>query len=105
MERFPGESNNDYHRRLVQANRAQQQIDLTAARAEAERTGKQRFDHEVFSRAYHKVRPYLPTPEEIEVEYYLDYPQTRNLEEFMQALFQTDLYDGSAMRLDPPALS
>jgi hypothetical protein len=101
MERLPGESNNQYHTRLVQANRAQQQIDLTAARAEAERTGKQPFDDETFRRAYHKVRPYLPTLEEMEIEYYLDYPRTRNLDEFMQALFQTDLYDGSDMRLDP----
>ena len=101
MERLPGESCNHYHGRLVEAIRAQRRSDLLAARLEAERTGKQPFDCATFGQAYHAVRPYLPDCEEMEAEYYLDYRSVRNLDEFMQALLQADLYDGSDMRLDP----
>ena len=100
MERLPGESSSDYHTRCYQASRVQRQLDLQNAREEAGRSGKQPFDYQSFLPAYHQIKPYPPTPEDMEMEYYLDYRNVRNLEEFIQALFETDLYDGGDMHLD-----
>ena len=100
MERLPGESANEFHHRLCQAIQAQRLLDLKAARAEADQSGKQIFDYESFRQAYQRVRPYRPGSQEMEMEYYLDYRAVQNLDEFVKAIFQTDLYDGGDMHPD-----
>lgn len=98
---YPGESDLEFHQRLVAEQRAEQQKRLDQAREEANRTGKEPFDYSRFSRRYREVAATLPGPEAMEAEYYLQYRSTQNLDEFIRAVQQTDLFDGGDMHLDP----
>ena len=101
MERFPGESDTEYHTRQTKAARAQRQLDLLEAKAEAQRTGKEPFDEVRFRQAYLGVKPYAPTTsQEFEIDYYLDHRRARTLQEYLDIVRETDLYDGGDMHLD-----
>ena len=100
MAKQPEESDSQYHARLMQIERRQQLHDLHKARIEAQLSGKQPFDYQAFSAGYRKVSPLLPSAEEMEVEYYLVFSRMRNLNEFLEAIWQSGLYDGGDMQLD-----
>lgn len=100
MKRRPEESAVEYHARLVEDSRRQEREDLQAARLEAEMRGKQRFDFQAFSSGYRKVCALLPSAEEMEVEYYLTFAQVRTLEEFLEAVWRSGLYDGGDLQFD-----
>lgn len=69
-------------------------------RLEAESSGKQLFAYQAFLAAYNKVSPNPPSAEEMELEYDLDHRSARNLDEFLAAVWQKELYDGGDMHLD-----
>lgn len=101
MERHPQESHTDFHRRLVEADRQQRLRDLEKARQEEPARGKEPFQLERFSKAYHSVKPYGLDPLELEIDYYLNHSRAMSLLEYIETVKQTDLYDGGDMHLDP----
>ena len=99
--RRPGESDLEFHQRLTASQRAEQQRRLQNARLQAMANGKETFDYERFRPRYQNVSATVPGKEAMEAEYYLQYHRCRNLDEFILAVQQTDLYDGGDMHLDP----
>jgi hypothetical protein len=100
MQRQPGESDNDYFGRVYQARRARRLSDLERARAEALLKGKEPFEYQRFREAYLHVKPYAPEPLELELDYYLNHRSAQTLEQYMNVVRETDLYDGGDMHLD-----
>ncbi len=99
MQRLPGETDNDYFRRWCEQVEVQRKQELAEARQLALESGKEPFDYDRFARAYQSVKSLVPERDALEREYYLDYPATENLQQFLQAVARTDLYDGGDMHL------
>ena len=84
-------------KRIAQKRQAED-VKLEAARAEARKAGKEAFDFKAFQVLYDISGPFgdgKATPEAeryYEVKYYLDFPETKSLEDFAHQMELGDPY-------------